>query len=366
MKTSAAAIVATLALFLALNAQDSSTVARPRPRPGATSTDDDSIPSKLSPKATKDNDAGADANFKAEANIVSLDVAVLDNKGVPIPDLTRDNFRILEDNVPQKIKQFSIGDAPLTVAMVIEFSARFQAYYTMGWAQTLNAAYGFASTLNHDDYLALVTYDLRTHIICDFTDDRARTQQALSQLRFPTFQESNMFDALADTADRMSNIDGRKAILLIASGIDTFSKLTYDKTRVKLQEAGVPVYPIEMLQVQRMMSASGGVGGIGNMDFLQGDNELRTFAKETGGQAYFPQYIQELPGVFQNITKSLRSEYSLGYTSSNRARDGKFRKTTVQLVNPATNEPLKVIENGKTIKYSIVTQAGYTASRSVE
>ncbi len=366
MKTSAAAVVGTLALFLLLNSQVSSTVARPRPRPGAASTDDDSIPSKLSPKATKDNDTATDANFKAEATIVSLDVAVLDNKGVPIPDLTRDNFRILEDNVPQRVKQFSIGDAPLTVAMVIEFSARFQAYYTMGWAQTLNAAYGFASTLNTDDYLALVTYDLRTHIICDFTDDRTRTQQALSQMRFPTFQESNMFDALADTADRMSNIEGRKAILLIASGIDTFSKLTYDKTRVKLQEAGVPVYPIEMLQVQRMMSASGGFGGTGNMDFLQGDNELRTFAKETGGQAYFPQFIQELPGVFQNITKSLRSNYSIGYTSSNLAKDGKFRKITVQLINPLTNEPLKVIENGKTIKYSIVTQAGYTAARSVE
>ena len=111
--------------------------------------------------------------------------------------------------------------------------------------------------------------------------------EAMQRLRIPGFSESNMFDALADTADRMSKIEGRKAILLIASGIDTFSKLTYDKARKSLQESGVPVYSIEMLQVERIM-AEGSMGPLQNLDFLQADNELKTFAKETGGQAYFP------------------------------------------------------------------------------
>jgi VWFA-related protein len=121
-----------------------------------------------------------------------------------------------------------------------------------------------------------------------------------------------------------------------------------------------------MLQVQRNMSASGGFGGVDNMDFLQGDNELRTFAKETGGQAYFPLRIQELPQVFQSITQALRSQYSLSYTPNNLARDGKYRKITVQLINPSTNEPLRIIENSKPVKYTIVTKAGYTAPRAVE
>ncbi len=353
------------------NSQSSETVAQPRRKTAdstaAPSGDDlPKIPSKLSPKATKGNEDTADATFKSDTNVVNVDVQVLDNKGNPIPNLAKGNFRILEDNVPQTLTQFSTGEAPLTVAMVIEFSARFQAFYTSGWAETLTASYGFVQQLKPEDYVAVIAYDLRTTILSDFANDRSRTMEALGRLRIPGFSESNMFDALAETSDRMSKIEGRKAILLIASGIDTFSKLTFDKARKALQEAGVPIYTVEMLQIERLMSEQS-MSGAQEMAFLQGDNELRTFAKETGGQAYFPRFTAELPSIFQSISQSLRTQYSLGYSPNNQAHDGKFRKLTVQLVNPATNEPLRVVdEKGKPIKYTILAKAGYKAPREVE
>jgi len=376
-KTLLVASAASLLLIAGVSAQDDSTgsqtVARPRKKPAADSpaptSDGDlpKIPSKLSPKATKDHEGDADATFSVEANVVNVDVQVIDPHGNPIPNIPRDNFRILEDNVPQTLTQFSTSEAPMTVAMVIEFSNRFQAFYTSGWAETLTASYGFVQSLKPEDYVAIIAYDLRTTILSDFSNDRSKTSEALSRLRIPGFSESNMFDALADTADRMSKIEGRKAILLIASGIDTFSKLTYDKARKALQEAGVPVYSIEMLQVERIM-AEGYMGASQQLDFLQGDNELKTFAKETGGQAYFPRFMQELPGVFQQISQSLRNQYSLGYSPNNQARDGKFRKLTVQLVNPGTNQPLKMTDakTGKPIKYTVIAKAGYVAPRAVE
>jgi Ca-activated chloride channel family protein len=371
---------AALTLIAGVWAQDnpgasSETVAKPRKQPaadttGTTSSTDGNltpIPSKLSPKATKGNEAESDASFKAETNIVNVDVQVLDNHGNPIPNIPRDKFRILEDNVPQTLTQYSVAQAPMTVAMVIEFSARYQAYYSSGWRETLTASYGFVQTLKPDDYVAIIAYDLRTTILSDFTNDRSKTMEAMQRLRIPGFSESNMFDALADTADRMTKIEGRKAILLISSGIDTFSKLTYDKARKALQEAGVPVYCIEMLQIQRIMAESR-MSATQNLDFLQGDNELKTFSKETGGQAFFPRFQGELPGVFQAIAQSLRNQYSLGYSPNNQAKDGKFRKLTVQLVNPGTNEPLKMLDEktGKPIKYTILAKAGYTAPRAVE
>src|SRR6185312_1118805 len=255
-------IAGALSLLGGIWAQDtpsSQTVARPRKKapadePGTPANADggsdlSKIPSKLSPKATKDHEEQADATFKSETNLVTVDAQVLDNHGNPIPGIPRGNFRILEDNVPQTLSSFSTGEAPMTVAMVVEFSARFQAFYSSGWAQTLNASYGFVGTLRPDDYVAVIAYDLKSTILSDFSNDRSKTMEALSRLRIPGFSESNMFDALTDTADRMSKIEGRKAILLIASGIDTFSKLTYDKTRKALQEYGVPVYSIEMLQI---------------------------------------------------------------------------------------------------------------------
>jgi hypothetical protein len=158
--------------------------------------------------------------------------------------------------------------------------------------------------------------------------------------------------------------EGRKAILLISSGIDTFSKLTYDKTRKSLQESGIPVYSIGILQLARQIAEAQGAN---TSDFLQGDNELRTFAKETGGQAFFPRFLADMPNAFFAIHQALRNQYSLGYSPTNQARDGKFRKITVQLVNPTTNEPLKVTdEKGKPIKYQIIAKAGYKAPLPVE
>jgi VWFA-related protein len=175
-----------------------------------------------------------------------------------------------------------------------------------------------------------------------------------------------MFDAVTDTADRMSGIEGRKAILLITSGIDTFSKITYDQTRKKLQDSGVPVYSIGLMQMQRDM-ADAYMAPTARMDFLQADNELRTFAKETGGAAYFPRFPGEYPGIFQMLHQALRNQYVITYQPSNTKHDGAFRKLKVELVNPATNEPLPVKdEKGKPIKYQIVCKTGYKAPRSVE
>jgi Ca-activated chloride channel homolog len=374
--------IAALSLIMGLAAQDgpnsqsSQTVARPKKAPapdtGNNNTADDAdlpkIPSKLSPKATKDNDAPADATFKAETNVVNLDVQVIDNNGNPIPNIPRDRFRILEDNVPQTLTQFAVGEAPMTIALVIEFSGRFEAYGTPGWAETLTASYGFVQSLKPEDYLAIIAYDLHPTILSDFTNDRSKTSEAMSRLRIPGFSESNMFDALTDTADRMSKIEGRKAILLIASGIDTFSKINYDQARKSLQESGVPVYSIETLQVMRIQAeASGRMGASSELSFLQADNELRTFAKETGGQAFFPRFTAELPNVFRSISQALRTQYSLGYSPNNQAKDGKFRKITVQLVNPGTNEPMRMVnDKGKPVKYTIIAKAGYKGPRAVE
>src|SRR5439155_8816907 len=206
--------------------------------------------------------------FRSNATTVNVDVAVLDDKNHFIPRIPPGNFRVLEDGVPQQISQFGQGEAPMTICMLIEFSGRFQAYWTQGWYETLQASYGFLETLKPDDNVAVVAYDLRTTILSDFSPDKRKAEEAMARLRIPGFSESNIFDALTDLADRMSGIEGRKAILLLGTGLDTFSKLTFDKTRRQLQEAGVPIYTISILQVARLLAESRGMSPIAEMDFL--------------------------------------------------------------------------------------------------
>jgi len=275
---------------------------------------------------------------------------------------------VLEDNVPQQVKSYSTGEAPMTVCMVIEFSNKFQQYWSEAWYQTLTASYGFLETLKKDDYVAVVAYDMRSEILSDFSADKRKAQEAMQRLRIAAFSEANLYDALTDTADRMKDIEGRKAIVLISSGIDTFSKLTFDKTRKLLQDDGVPIYAIGLMQALReYYDSHGAMGPIQRLDFLQADNQMRTFATETGGQAFFPRFYGEFPAIYGAISQSLRNQYQLGYEPANKARDGKFRKIKVELVNPATGEPLRVTDQkGKPIKYRIVAKNGYTAPREVE
>jgi len=344
----------------------SDTVARPRKK-GDSSTpveqEQPKIPSKFNKKNAQPEGA---PTFSTDATTVSVDVAVVDSRGNFIPKIPKEYFRILEDNVPQQVNGYSIGEAPMTIALVVEFSARFQNMYTQTWYQTLTAAYGFVQSLKPDDYVAVIAYDIRPEILSDFSVDRADAQDALSRLRIPAFSEANLFDSLVFTAERMQDIEGRKAILVLSSGIDTFSKLTFDKTRRNLQEDGVPIYAISLMQALRIQ-AEAYMGESQRMDFLQADNQLRTFSKETGGLAFFPRFFGEFPGIFHDIAQALRNQYVLTYTPSNQERDGKFRKIKVEVIDPKTGEPLRVNdEKGKPVKYQIIAKQGYKAPRAVE
>lgn len=364
----------------------SETVARPKKQPGTTTPDATTGPTSSTPTSStaapvepdqpkiqseygKNRNAPAPlATFSTDANTVTVDVAVEDAKGHFIPKIGKEFFRVSEDNVPQKVSSFSVGEAPMTIAMVIEFSNRFQSFYSRTWYETLQASYSFAQMLKPDDYLAIVAYDLRPEMLTDFTTDRGQIQEALNRMRFPGFSESNLFDALTDTIERMQPIEGRKAILLISSGIDTFSGQTFDKARRKIQEGGVPIYAVGLMQsVRDIATASGALRGMQELDFLQADNQMRTFATESGGMAFFPHFFTEYPEIFRTMASNLRSRYLLTYTPSNQAHDGKYRKIKVDLVDPANNQPMRLQdEKGKPLKFTIYAKSGYTAPKAVD
>ncbi len=311
----------------------------------------------------KITDPGDGFYISADVNLVNLSVVVQNKKGMFIPNLQKGHFRVLEDGVEQKIQRMEAFEAPMTVAMVIEFS---DLYWQFLW-QTMEAAYGFVNSLQEQDWVAVIAYDMRPEILQDFTRSKGAAFQALNRMRIPGFSETNLFDALSDTITRMDDIDGKKAILLISSGVDTFSKMRYDKTLKLVESSDTPVYAIGTGQALRMMyDARGYMGSSTSIGFLQADNQLRSFARLSGGKSYFPRFEGQFPEIYHDIAASLRNEYNLSFTSTNPARDGKFRKLKVELVAP-DGRSLKVVdEKGKEIKYEIRTRKGYYAPRAVE
>ncbi len=323
-------------------------------------------PQKVKPKQPSDKgpDGGQPFSINVNVDLVTLDAIVQNNRGQFIPGLKRGNFRVLEDGVPQQLQTFDASEAPMTVVLVVEFNNLFQRYYSEMWYQTLTASYGFVQTLRKEDWLAIVAYDLKPEILLDFTQNKEAAQGALSRLRFPAFSEANLFDTLDDTLARMKDVAGKKGIVLVSTGIDTFSKITYDKVMKKVKEGEVPIYPISIGQVIRELAdARGMMSPLARMDFLQADNALKTFANDSGGHAWFPRFYGEFPSIFQEISSLMRNQYTLGYVPANAVKDGKYRKLKVELVDDNGN-PLKVVdEKGKDVKYKVTAKAGYYATK---
>jgi VWFA-related protein len=193
-------------------------------------------------------------------------------------------------------------------------------------------------------------------------------------LRIPGFSETNLFDALYDTLDRLDRVEGKKYVILVTTGVDTFSKLTLDKIMKKIKDTkDVTIFPVSVGWIIREMyeargrAAPHGMGiPVSNMDYLQADNEMRTFAAMTGGRAYFPRFEGEMPELFRDISNDIRNQYSITYRPTNDKLDGTYRKLKVQVVAP-DGGPLKVKDQkGKEQKIEVVARDGYTAKHSVD
>jgi VWFA-related protein len=305
-----------------------------------------------------------DYSLKVDVPLVDLDVSVVAKNGQFIPGLKKENFRIYEDGVPQTISNFNQQEAPITAVMLVEFASTNYWYL----ADALNASYTFASGLKKEDWVAVVSYDMRPYIMVDFTQDKRAILGALNMLRIPGFSETNLFDSVYDTLDRIDRIEGHKYIILISSGRDTFSKINLDQCLKKIKATpNVSIYAISIGRALREMAdARGLVGPIMSTDFLQADNQMNTFARLTGGRAYFPRFEGELPEIFRDIAADIRNEYNLAYHPTNTKLDGSYRKLKVEVVGP-DGSPLKVKDQkGKDVKYQIIAREGYTAKHQVE
>ena len=309
-----------------------------------------------------------DEVLKVTANLVNVDAVVYHKKTKQlVGNLTKANFAVFEDGVQQEVTNFSTPEAVLNVAVVIEFSkwSEIFGYYGSGGQDygtrevIAPAAIFMQDAVRRGDYISVVAFDLRPTPLTDFTNDPSRLNTVIGLLlrNSPAFRENNLYDAIKftlvggkadsvvlegsrqatqDYAGLVSVQGRRRAVLLIASGIDTFSKINYDDARKIAQNAGIPIYIVGTGNIFckkycDQLPALDGIGGMpGRMTFQQASNALGTFARETGG-AFFPVTFEgELPTTISSINAMMRHQYSLGYNPGEK-RDGKKHKITVKV-----------------------------------
>src|SRR5215471_1411320 len=238
-------------------------------------------------------------SISVKVPVVTLDVGVLTKDGMFVPGLKQGQFRVLEDGVPQQISSFNQTQGPITAVILSEF-ANNDIFYAFAY-DSLVASYTFAQMLKKEDWIALITYDMRAHILQDFTQDKRAIQASVGMLQpgMAMSQETNLFDALYDTLDRLEGVEGRKYIILVSSGRDTFSKKTLDQALKKVQASkDIAIYSIGTGQALRNYLESHGALRYPyacdltdfscSTTYAQADNQMRTFARMTGGKSYFP------------------------------------------------------------------------------
>jgi len=308
--------------------------------------------------------------LKIDTNLVNVDTVVYNKKsGQIITGLKKENFAVFENGVKQDIANFSTPESPITVSLVVEYSKWseiFGSYASRGFESgklevIRPVAYFLSKFIKApDDYASVIAFDIRPTPITDFTNDPNRLRQTVDLLlrNNPAFRENNLYDALkfslvggrgdsvvlennkeskAEYGGMISVQSKRRAIILVASGIDTFSRINYGDIRKIVQNAGVPIYVVSTGNLFYKMYESnlGAVDGIdgspGRLTFLQAQNAMNTIAKESGGQHFPMTFEGELPSILGSINGLMRSQYSLAYDATDKPRDGKKYKLEVKV-----------------------------------
>src|SRR5664279_697378 len=321
------------------------------------------------PKPKKQEDI-PEYSLRVDVPVVTVDARVVMKDGRPLalpPNVAKEHFKIWEDGVPQKIQTVTQSEAPITAVLLVEFaSTNYNFMY-----DALNASYMFAANLKPIDWVAVIAFDMKTHILVDFTQDKQAVFGALNTLRIPGFSETNLWDAMYDTLDRLDRIPGHKELVIVASGLDTMSHMIYDKILKKVKSTpNVTIYTITTGTAMRLMAESRYGNNtdfnMANMDYIMADNQMKNFAQLTGGHWYAPRFMGELPEDFKEIAQSIRNQYTITYQSSNSKQDGTYRKLRVELVGPDDKPLIVKDEKNHDVKYQIVAREGYTAKHEVE
>ena len=284
----------------------------------------------LAASAQQDDPDAALPSFRAGVDVVSLNVTVTDADNRFVTDLGQEHFQIFEDGVLQEITFFSRARLPIALSVLIDTSASMDK--RMRTAQ--EAAIGFSRSLGPDDLAEIIDFDGRVEILQNFTNDLELLGDAIRRTSAggSTSLYNALYVALKDLSKaplRPSEVR-RQAIVMLSDGEDTSSLITFDEVLELAKRSETGIYTIGLQEEEDERSG-----------FREADFVLRQLAYETGGRAFFPEDVNDLPAIYRQISDEISSQYSVGYISANPLRNGQWRRTVVRVDRERTTARTK-------------------------
>lgn len=261
--------------------------------------------------------------FRADIDLVNVAVTITDATSRFITDLGETDFEVFEDGRPQDLRLFTHERLPVSLAILLDTSQSM----SLKLPEAQAAAMQFVRTLTAADEAQVVQFNERTRIVQDFTTDRSALEGAIKRTRAQgsTGLYNAVYIALKDlSARRRAEELRRMAVVVLSDGEDTASLVSDDQVLSLARTSGIAVYGISLRPA--LPSAARLANDVGLPRYF-----FSALARDTGGQAHFLQGIAQLGGTYDRVAEELRSQYNLGYFSSNDARDGRWRRIQVRL-----------------------------------
>jgi Ca-activated chloride channel homolog len=317
--------------------------------------------------------------LKTKTELVKLDVTVLGEQGNFVDGLKEDNFRVFDDGVERPILFFAPVSEATKVVVVLETSPAVYLFKE----EHLVAAYSLLSGLAPDDEVALVTYSDVPRSVVSFTTNKTELLNALGDIQYMMGSAAlNLYNTVSDLLDGLARFPGKKAIVLLTTGLDSSSPARWDALTQKLRGSDVVIYSVGLLgpltasnpeQKKHTKKISGGAaafdeGDLGTTPMLQkADQALLSLSTMTGGQAYFPTSAAGFAPAYREIAACLRHEYVVGISPEH---DGQFHTLTVNVDTSNAALPAKGKKKHKKKKkhgkseYRVAFRQGYMAPGS--
>ena len=277
-----------------------------------------------------DQQLDKDGTIKLDTDLVLLDVSVVDITNNPVFDLKKEDFAVYEDKIQQTIEAVSREEVPLSFGMVIDTSGSMRSKLQI----VSDSALDLVKQMKQDDEAFLAQFKAEPELVQDFTTDRRELEDAIGELF--TSGGTSLLDAIIATADyaQEKGKRRRKALIVITDGLEKNSAVKEKEVMDALKEDEVQIYFVGFIDEEDSDKSY-----FGKSPAKKAKDLLTRLADDSGGRAFFPRDVSEMPAIAAQIAKELRTQYVVSYYPTNDKRDGTFRSLKVN-VSPRANRKL--------------------------
>ncbi len=326
------------------------------------------------PKRTPPGDDSPPARLRLRAEMVGIPVSVADARGNPLRGLAQHNFRVLVGGAEQPVIYFAPLEEPARIFLLVEGSPAVFLIHK----QHLLAASEFLDGLAPDDQVALATYDAALRRAMDFTADKQAVYRALNAPRYAVGSaQLNLFAGLAEALDSLAAFPGRKSLVLLSTGLDTSAPGGLPALSEKVRRLDVAIFPVALGGTLRDFAgekapdsrraasraaagrSAAGISG-SDMSFAQADRDLRSLAAISGGRAFFPRKLEDLPDIYRQLAALLRHQYFLGISPAAPSPAGTQTVHALEVQVLDARGRVLAPRQGKS-RYTISARPGYVA-----